>query len=43
MPGDWEIVQESQKHSKESARLASWSVAVPAGGTTALEYAVRVK
>jgi len=43
MPGDWEMVQESQKHNKESARVASWNVAVPAGGTTVLEYAVRVK
>ncbi|MDO8787455.1 MAG: DUF4139 domain-containing protein [Sulfuritalea sp.] len=43
MPGDWEMVQESQKHTKESARVASWNVAVPAGGTTLLEYAVRVK
>ena len=43
MPGDWEMVQESQKHTKESARVASWNVAVPAGGTTLLEYAVRVR
>jgi hypothetical protein len=43
MPGDWEMVQESQKHTKESARVASWNVAVPAGGTTVLEYGVRVK
>jgi hypothetical protein len=43
MPGDWEMVQESQKHSKESARVASWNVAIPAGGTTVLEYGVRVK
>ncbi|MCX7150490.1 MAG: DUF4139 domain-containing protein [Rhodocyclales bacterium] len=43
MPGDWEMVQESQKHNKESARVASWNVAVPAGGATVLEYAVRVK
>jgi hypothetical protein len=43
MPGDWEVVQESQKSTKESARVASWNVAVPAGGTTVLEYAVRVK
>ena len=43
MPGDWEMVQESQKHTKESARVASWNVVVPAGGTTLLEYAVRVK
>ncbi|MCE9569109.1 MAG: DUF4139 domain-containing protein [Rhodocyclales bacterium] len=43
MPGDWEMAQESQKHSKESARVASWNVAVPAAGTTVLEYSVRVK
>jgi len=43
MPGDWEMIKESQKHSKESARVASWNVAVPAGATTLLEYGVRVK
>lgn len=43
MPGDWEMIQESHKHSKESARVASWNVAVPAGGSTALEYTVRVR
>jgi hypothetical protein len=43
MPGDWEMVQESQKHGKESARVASWNVPVPAGGSTVLEYTVRVK
>ena len=43
MPGDWEMVQESQKHTKESARVASWTVAVPAGGSALLEYGVRVR
>jgi hypothetical protein len=43
MPGDWEIQQESQKSTKESARVASWNVAVPAGGATVLDYAVRVR
>lgn len=43
MPGDWEMLQESHKHSKESARVASWQVAVPAGGTALLDYTVRVK
>ena len=43
MPGDWEMVQESQKHTKESARVASWNVSVPAGGPALLEYAIRVK
>jgi hypothetical protein len=43
LPGDWEMVQESQRHRKESARVASWNVDVPAGGATVLEYSVRVK
>ncbi|MDA8258825.1 MAG: DUF4139 domain-containing protein [Betaproteobacteria bacterium] len=43
MPGDWEMLQESQKHTKESARVASWNIAVPAGGSTLLDYTVRVK
>ncbi|MCM2289938.1 MAG: DUF4139 domain-containing protein [Sulfuritalea sp.] len=43
MPGDWEMLQESHKHSKESARAASWNVAVPAGGAAVLDYTVRVK
>jgi hypothetical protein len=43
LPGDWEMVSESQKHTKESARVASWNVAVPAGGTALLDYTVRVK
>ena len=43
MPGDWEIVQESFKGKKESARANSWNVSVPAGGQTVLEYTARVK
>jgi len=43
LPGDWEILQESQKHTKESSRVASWNVALPAGGTGMLEYGVRVR
>ena len=43
LPGDWEMLQQSHPHSKESARVAAWNVAVPAGGTTLLEYTVRVK
>lgn len=43
MPGDWEMVQESQKHTRESARVAAWNVTVPAGGMTVLDYSVRVK
>ena len=43
LPGDWEMVSESQKHTKESARIASWNVAVPAGGTALLDYTARVK
>jgi len=43
LPGDWEMVQESQKHSKESARVAEWNVEVPAGGVAMLEYTARVR
>lgn len=43
LPGDWEMLQESEKHTKESARVAAWNVSVPAGGGTVLEYTVRTK
>ncbi len=43
LSGDWEMIQESQKHTKESARVASWNVNVPPGGGTVLEYTARVK
>jgi hypothetical protein len=43
MPGDWEMVQESQKHARESARVAAWNVVIPQGGTAVLEYTVRVR
>ena len=43
MPGDWEMVQESLKHGKDSARVASWQVAVPPGDKVQLDYTVRVK
>ena len=43
LPGDWEIVQESQRSHKDSAHAASWSVAVPAGGSAQLDYTVRTR
>jgi len=43
MPGDWEMVQESRKHTKDSARVASWNVTIPPGDKALLEYTVRVK
>lgn len=41
MPGDWEMVGESQRHTKGDAHSAVWLVAVPAGGKSILEYTVR--
>jgi hypothetical protein len=43
LPGDWEMVQESHPHNKESARIAAWNITVPAGGKTLLDYTVRVR
>ncbi len=41
MPGDWEMVGESQRHAKGDAHSAVWQVQVPAAGKSVLEYTVR--
>lgn len=43
LPGDWEIVQETHRHSQDSAHFAVWNIDVPAGGATILEYTARVR
>ena len=43
LPGDWEMVQETHPHTQESARIATWNIPVPTGGTTILEYTARVR
>ncbi|WP_153116165.1 DUF4139 domain-containing protein [Rhodocyclus tenuis] len=43
LPGDWEIVQETQKSTKESALLAVWNLSVPANGSATLDYTARVR
>lgn len=40
--GDWTILEESRSHERLDARRARWTVAVPADGTTALTYRVRI-
>ena len=43
MPGDWDMVSESQPHTKAASGVAEWTVSVPAGGQAKLGYRVRVK
>jgi hypothetical protein len=43
MPGDWTVVSESHKHTKEAAGTAVWMVDVPAEGSAKLTYRVRVR
>ena len=43
IPADWQILQESQPHSKTAAHEAQWEVSVPAGGQASLNYRVRIK
>ncbi|MCX7165769.1 MAG: DUF4139 domain-containing protein [Rhodocyclales bacterium] len=43
LPGEWEIVQETHKHTKESVSVLSWNIGVPAGGSTVLDYTARVR
>ncbi len=42
-PGDWTLVESSVPVARKSARLAEFSVPVPAGGETKLTYRVRVR
>jgi hypothetical protein len=40
VPGDWTMLEETQKHDKVAAGTAQWRVSVPAGGSTTLRYRV---
>jgi hypothetical protein len=43
VPGDWTMLEESQRHAKVAAGTAEWKVRVPAEGTTTLRYRVQVR
>lgn len=43
VPGDWEVVAESQRHTRGDAHSAVWTVAVPAEGKAVLEYTARIR
>ena len=43
VPGDWVMLEESQRHAKVAAGTAEWRVKVPAEGTTTLRYRVLVR
>ncbi|MBZ0142937.1 MAG: DUF4139 domain-containing protein [Rhodocyclaceae bacterium] len=43
VPGDWEMVAESQKHAKGDTHSAVWLVQVPAQGKATLDYSVRMR
>lgn len=43
IPGDWKVISESQAHSKVSAHLAEWKIAIPPKGKTTLTYRVQIK
>jgi len=43
MPGDWNMVSESQAHTKAASGTAEWQVKVPAEGRATLTYRVRIR
>jgi hypothetical protein len=43
IPGDWSITQENLPHEKTSSSTATWTLNVPAGGSTTLTYTALVK
>ncbi len=43
VPGDWTMLEETQRHRKVAAGTAEWSIRVPAEGNTTLRYRVLVR
>ena len=43
LPGDWEILEESGSHERETAGRAVWTLSVPSRGEATLTYRVRVR
>jgi hypothetical protein len=43
LPGDWEILDQSLPHTKESATTSTWLVPIPAKGEMVLTYRARIK
>jgi hypothetical protein len=43
IPGDWTMLQSSAPFHKSSSSTATWSITVPAGGSTTLTYRVRTR
>lgn len=43
VPGEWTMLEESQRHTKVAAGTAEWRVSVPAGGSSTLRYRVLVR
>ena len=43
IPGDWEMLKESQPHEKPDAHTALWQIKIPAEGTSTLTYRALVR
>jgi hypothetical protein len=43
VPGDWAMLDETQRHAKVGSGTAEWRVTVPAEGSTTLRYRVLVR
>jgi hypothetical protein len=43
IPGDWTMLDETQRHAKVASGTAEWKVSVPAEGSTTLRYRVLVR
>ncbi len=43
LPGDWSMLEETQRHEKVAAGTAEWKIRVPAEGSATLRYRVLVR
>ena len=41
--GDWEMLNETSRSRKETSRIVSWNIDVPANAAAVLEYTVKVR
>lgn len=43
IPGDWQMLQESHRHTKVTAGLVEWKIPVPAKGKAEMNFRVRIR
>ena len=43
IPADWQMLQETHRHTKVTSNLVEWKIPVPAKGKAEMTFRVRIK